>query len=88
MQERTLERNTRERGCENVRLRCWEAYAVSGDYEEAAWLLGLAGGESFWTGKASAHHVTLAQSEVCASSQGQGKGVQHRTGSARRVGMD
>ena len=49
-----------------------------------------AGGESFWTGKASAHHVTLAQpqSKACASSQGQVKGVQHRTGSARRVGMD
>ena len=59
------------RGGGNVRSRCCEVYPVSGDYEEAAWLLGLAGGESFWTGKASAHHVTLAQSEACASSQGQ-----------------
>ena len=76
------------RGGGNVRSRCCEVYPVSGDYEEAAWLLGLAGGESFWTGEASAHHVTLAQpqskacassqSKACASSQGQVKGVQHQ----------
>ena len=68
------------RGSGNVRSRCCEVYPVSGDHEEAAWLLGLAGGESFWTGKASAHHVTLAQpqSKACASSQGQVKGVQHQ----------
>ena len=29
------------------RLRCCEVYPISGDYEEAAWLLGLAGGKSF-----------------------------------------